>query len=76
LKYHKESIETHKANGSIFEFGARKALAQNLFLFKSVKKQILYYIQNMIDYQLVRASQKMLENKFDIIFHNKKIKMT
>ena len=69
-EFHKKSIETHKANGSIFEFGAGKSLAQNLFLFKSVKKQILYDIQNMVDYQLVRESQKMLENKFDIIFHN------
>ena len=32
--------------------------------------QILFDIQKMVDYQLVRESQKMLENKFDIIFPN------
>ena len=67
-KLHKINIEKYQANGTIFEFGAGKSLAQNLYLFKSVKKQILFDIQNMVDYQLVRESQRMLETNFDIIF--------
>ena len=65
---HQRSIKAYQSNGIIFEFGAGKSLAQNLFLFNSVKKQILFDIKNMIDYVLVRESQSMLRNKFGIKF--------
>lgn len=68
---HKKSLLKYKANQTIFEFGAGKSLIQNLYLKEILKKQILFDIKNMVDYDLIYQSQKFLLKEKGIHFRSK-----
>lgn len=59
---HKEYLKKYGATASIFEFGAGKTLAQNLFLSDLVNTQIVVDINPMIDFELVNNVRKQMSN--------------
>ena len=50
---HKKYLKQHSATENIFEFGAGKNLAQNLFISDIVKNQIVVDLNPMIDFELI-----------------------
>ncbi len=68
-KEHKKYLQKYSATGLIFEFGAGKSLAQNLFLSDVVDEQLVVDLNPMIDIELVETSReqlsKMLQLKSD-----------
>ena len=68
---HKDNLLKYKKNGSIIEFGAGKSLAQNLYLSNFIKKQYLFDIRNMLDFDLVERSQKFLLREKRLFLNNK-----
>ncbi len=68
---HKNNLLNHQANGIIFEFGVGNSLVQNLYLSKSVNKQILYDIEKMIDIDLIKLSQEFLISEKGLNFKSK-----
>ncbi len=69
--FHKNNLIKYKKNGSIIEFGAGKSLGQNLYLSNIVKKQYLFDIKNMLDFDLVQKSQIFLAKEKGQIFNYK-----
>lgn len=54
---HMKAIEKYGTNGVLFEFGAGKSLAQNLYLSQYVSEQIVVDLNPMLDFTLVEASR-------------------
>jgi SAM-dependent methyltransferase len=59
---HKEYLKKYRATKSVFEFGAGKTLAQNLFLSDIVTNQIVVDLNPMIDFALVDNARNQLSN--------------
>ena len=63
-KMHEEALKKYKTNNVVFEFGAGKSLAQNLYLSNFVKRQIVVDLYPMLDFELVDSErEKLLEIK-------------
>lgn len=60
-KIHQDVILKYNIHGTLFEFGAGKHLGQNLFLSKTIEKQIVVDLFNMLDLRLVETHRQMLE---------------
>ena len=59
-KQHQYFLEKYNTVGFIFEFGAGKTLAQNLFLSKVVDQQLLVDLNPMLDLELVEMARNSL----------------
>lgn len=57
---HKKYLIKYRAKNFIFEFGAGKTLAQNLFLSDIVDKQLVVDLNDMIDLELVDNVRKQM----------------
>lgn len=57
---HRRYLEKYGATGKVFEFGAGKSLAQNLYLSGVIEEQIVVDITPMIDIGLVEIARKLL----------------
>lgn len=70
---HKKSIEKYNSQDVVFEFGAGQNLAQNIFLSDLCRTQILFDIERIIDFQLVRSAvdflffAKLINRHFNVI---------
>jgi hypothetical protein len=70
---HKKSIEKYNSQDVVFEFGAGQNLAQNIFLSDLCRRQILFDIERIIDFQLVRIAvnflffSKLISRHFNVI---------
>ena len=60
---HKRTLDKFAAMDSIFEFGAGKSLAQNLFLSSVVKEQLVVDLYPMVDLSLVDSARKRLSEQ-------------
>ncbi|WP_193741349.1 methyltransferase domain-containing protein [Prochlorococcus marinus] len=61
---HKDALNKYKTKNVVFEFGAGKSLAQNLYLSNFVKRQFVVDLYPMLDFELVDYErQKLLETK-------------
>lgn len=63
---HKRSLKKYNCTGHIFEFGAGKNLAQNLYLSDFVNSQLVVDLNPMIDLQLVETARELLKEKIDL----------
>ena len=54
-KVHERSIIDYKITGTLFEFGAGKGLAQNIFLSKLMPSQIVVDLFRMIDFDIITS---------------------
>ena len=59
-KMHKDALNKYKTKNVIFEFGAGKSLAQNLYLSNFVKKQFIVDLYPMLDFELVDSEREQL----------------
>lgn len=59
---HKEYLQKYRATKSVFEFGAGKTLAQNLFLSDIVNNQTVVDLNPMIDFALVNNVRNQMSN--------------
>lgn len=59
---HKEYLKKYSATRKVFEFGAGKTLAQNLYLSDVVQEQIVVDLNPMIDLDLVENVRYQLSN--------------
>ena len=73
---HREALEANQCTNFVFEFGAGKDLAQNLFLSAFVGKQLVIDLYPMVDWTLVNQSrlrfldlrsQTPIRNRFDLL---------
>lgn len=62
-KKHLEVLRKYNSNNFIFEFGAGKNLAQNLFISSVAKKQLVVDLNPMLDLNLVEKSRYLLSEK-------------
>ena len=69
---HKNYLKKYNATGKVFEFGAGKNLAQNLFISDLVQEQLVVDLYPMIDLSLVENSRKKL-SKIVSLKSNQKI---
>ena len=61
---HKDALNKYTTKNVVFEFGAGKSLAQNLYLSNFVKKQFVVDLYPMLDFELVDYERKkLLETK-------------
>ena len=60
---HRDALNKYKIKNVVFEFGAGKSLAQNLYLSNFVKKQFVVDLYPMIDFQLVDSERQQLLEK-------------
>jgi SAM-dependent methyltransferase len=58
--FHKENLIKYKCTNFIFEFGAGKNLAQNIFLSNYIHRQLVVDLNKMIDLDLVNLAKKSL----------------
>ena len=65
-KKHGEILKKYNATEFIFEFGAGKNLAQNLFLSSFVRKQLVVDLNPMLDISLVENSRKLISEKLSL----------
>jgi len=63
---HKEYLVKYNSIGTVFEFGAGKSLAQNLYISDIVKKQIVVDLNPMIDLDLTNKARKYLAKLVDL----------
>lgn len=63
---HEDILKKYNANNYVFEFGAGKSLAQNLFLSKSIKKQLVVDLNQMLDIDLVNKTRSFLSNNYNL----------
>ena len=66
---HKEYLIKYGSNTNIFEFGAGKSLAQNLFLSDVVTKQVVADLNPMIDFRLVDKARNQISKMVDLKSH-------
>lgn len=59
---HKKVLEQYRATDIIFEFGAGKTLAQNLFLSDIVNKQVVIDLYPMVDFELVNNARRHISD--------------
>ena len=59
-KAHKEALEAHGCTGFIFEFGAGKSLAQNLFLSTLVDRQLVVDLKPMLEIRLADQARSLI----------------
>ena len=60
---HKDALNKYKTKNVIFEFGAGKSLAQNLYLSNFVKKQFVVDLYPMLDLNWLILTEKLLQIK-------------
>lgn len=63
---HKGYMKKYSATGKVFEFGAGKTLAQNLYLSDAVREQIVVDLNPMIDLDLVENVRYQLSKVVDL----------
>ena len=63
---HKEYLKKYSATGKVFEFGAGKWLAQNLYLSDVVEEQIVVDLNPMIDLNLVENVRYQISKVVDL----------
>ena len=63
---HKSYLKKYNATGQIFEFGAGKTLAQNLFLSDIIEKQVVVDLNPMIDLDLVEDVRGQISKVLDL----------
>ena len=63
---HKECLKQHSATENVFEFGAGKNLAQNLFISDIAKKQIVVDLNPMLDFKLVNNVRRQISEIVDL----------
>ena len=59
--FHKKNLEKFGASKTVFEFGAGKTLAQNLYLSDTVNKQVVVDLNPMIDLDLVEKTRQQMK---------------
>lgn len=59
---HEQSINKYNICGTLYEFGAGKGLAQNIYLAKYFSEQILVDLFKMIDFDIVNNSIKSINS--------------
>lgn len=62
-KKHAESLVKYDSTTMVFEFGAGKSLAQNLYLSGFVDKQIVVDLNPMLDLEIVESARALLSKK-------------
>lgn len=65
-KVHKDYLQKYNATADVFEFGAGKSLAQNLYLSEIVKRQTVVDLNPMIDLGLVEKVRCQLSKVVDL----------
>jgi SAM-dependent methyltransferase len=60
---HSETLVEHNATKLIFEFGAGKSLAQNIYLSNTIKQQIVVDLNPMIDLELVESKRQLISTQ-------------
>lgn len=60
---HKTYLEKYNAKGFVFEFGAGKSLAQNLYLSSIIDRQLIVDLNPMLDLELVEQARAFLAEK-------------
>ena len=63
---HKFYLKKYNATGQIFEFGAGKTLAQNLFLSDVIEKQVVVDLNPMIDLDFVEDARRQISKLVDL----------
>lgn len=63
---HLDALKEYGTTDVIFEFGAGKSLAQNLFLSKEIRKQFVVDFNLMIDTDLVEAARALLSTQVQL----------
>lgn len=63
---HKHILQKHNATDFIFEFGAGKTLAQNLYLSNVIDNQLIVDLNPMLDFELVEQSRKSLSSQLGL----------
>ena len=58
--FHKQNLKEYNAYGKVFEFGAGKSLAQNLYLSNTVNDQLVVDLNPMIELRLVENVREQL----------------
>ncbi len=61
-KNHKEYLKKYRTTKRVFEFGAGKSLAQNLFLSDIVNNQVVVDLNPMIDFELLNNVRNRISN--------------
>ena len=69
---HRDTLRKHDKNKKIFEFGAGKHLAQNLFLSIDIKQQVVVDLYNMLDIEQVEEARTFISS-FQSLRTNRKI---
>lgn len=60
---HLEVMEKNLVQGTLFEFGAGKSLAQNLYFSNYIDKQVVVDLNPMLDIELVESSRRWLSQQ-------------
>jgi hypothetical protein len=63
---HQSTLLNNGCTGFIFEFGAGKSLAQNLYLSNTIDRQLVVDLNPMIDLVLVDQSRELLSSKANL----------
>ena len=63
---HNKYLKQYSATEKIFEFGAGKSLAQNLYISSTVKKQVVVDINPMLDFKLVNDARRQISEIVDL----------
>ena len=64
--FHKSALEKNFVRPRIFEFGAGKNLAQNLYLSSFAEKQVVIDLNRMIDFDLCESARKFLIQELNL----------
>lgn len=72
---HKDRLIKYATTGLIFEFGAGKSLAQNLYLSDVVDDQLVVDLNPMIDLNLIETARALLSEKTKLKSKNKILKI-
>ena len=68
---HKKYLKQYSATENVFEFGAGKTLAQNLFLSDTVNNQVVVDLNPMLDFELVNNVRCQISKIVDLKSHVK-----
>jgi hypothetical protein len=72
---HQKALTDYGCTGFVFEFGAGKNIAQNIFLSQFIDKQLVVDLNPMLDIQLVNVVLDLLSKKFKLKSDVKIIKL-
>ena len=68
---HKKYLKKYSATENVFEFGAGKNLAQNVFLSDTVNNQVVVDLNPMLDFELVNNVRCQISKIVDLKSHVK-----